>query len=67
MATSNYDPKDNYYEFILIEGQIRTFAPDIPNVYFLILFACCREIFEKKAIIERPAKDIIKSLAPTAA
>lgn len=49
VLTNNYDPKRQFYEFIDVEGTIRYYAPKMERVYFIILFACCRELYDSRA------------------
>jgi hypothetical protein len=45
LATNAYSVKDNFYELVNFEINIRSAAKDNPNVYYLCHFACCRETF----------------------
>lgn len=36
---------EQYFDFIEVEATIRKKAPEMPRVYFLVLFACCRESY----------------------
>jgi hypothetical protein len=38
-----FDEKTKYYQMVKPEEKIRTDAKQMPNVYFLVLFAACRE------------------------
>lgn len=61
VLTNNYDPKCKFYEFILVEMRIRLCSKNLTNVYFIALFACCREIYNeaktKKGIASPLAKN----------
>lgn len=37
-----------FYEYIEVEKTLRYFAKQMPRVYFIVLFACCREHFGGK-------------------
>jgi hypothetical protein len=39
----NGDKENPYYETLEVEKLIRLRAPTMQKVFFLILFACCRE------------------------
>ena len=41
-----FDEKTKYYQMVKPEEKIRTDAKQMPNVYFLVLFAACREARE---------------------
>jgi hypothetical protein len=43
LVANKFDKFKNYYEFIEVERNIRSFAKDMKQVYFIVLFACCRE------------------------
>jgi hypothetical protein len=43
IGTNNPDPETGYYELINPEEVIREQAARMPNVYFLLFFAACRE------------------------
>ncbi len=45
IATNNYCNNEKFYEFIKVESTIRFYSPKMTNVYFLTLFACCREYY----------------------
>jgi len=45
MLTNCYSNQNKFYEFINVEQEIRLYAPKMINVFFLIIFACCREYF----------------------
>lgn len=34
-----------FYEMIEVEGTVRHNAPEMEKVYFILLFACCRELY----------------------
>ena len=46
----------NYYEVIHVETNIRKRAIKMPKVYFLILFACCREGYTRKGENQKQIK-----------
>jgi hypothetical protein len=37
--------RNGFYDYIPVEGQLRTMAIDNPNVYIVAVFACCRQIY----------------------
>jgi hypothetical protein len=43
IVANHFDPKTGFYELINPESTIRSMAESMPNVYFLALFASCRE------------------------
>ena len=45
MATNNFCNTEKFYEFIKVEVTIRHYSKKMTNVYFLTLFACCREYY----------------------
>ena len=45
--TNNYNNITKFYEFINVEQKIRFESKELVNVYFIALFACCRELFVK--------------------
>lgn len=47
LATNKFDFRENYYELILVEQYIRS-CINLPNVYFFVIFACCRETLSVK-------------------
>lgn len=46
-ATNNYEKESRYYEFIEAETNIRQMANSMSRVYFIVLFACCRQAYTK--------------------
>ena len=42
-----FNPTEEFYEFIHAESNIRVVAPSMCKVYFIVLFACCRENYHK--------------------
>jgi hypothetical protein len=51
VAVANiFDKREEFYEFIHAEQNIRVVAPSLPKVYFIVLFACCRENYHKGKI-----------------
>jgi hypothetical protein len=49
---NNYDDDRSFYELINVESTIRIKAMSMPNVFFLVLFACCREGYTSKKVIQ---------------
>ena len=57
VVANYFDQTTEYYELINPESSIRSKAESVPNVYFLSLFACCRETREnEKGIGEAKTK-----------
>ena len=50
IATSSFSQGRAFFELITIERITRDMAALAPNVYFLDLFACCREVFNDFSI-----------------
>ena len=46
VVANYFDQKTEFYELINPESLIRAKAESVPDVYFLSLFACCRETRE---------------------
>ena len=42
---NKFNKQDSYYERIRAEFYTRFIAVKYPNVFFLLLFACCRESY----------------------
>ncbi len=42
-----FNPSTSYFDLIPVEEKVRTFSNAFPNFYFLVFYACCREIFNK--------------------
>jgi hypothetical protein len=42
IASNEYDVKRGCMKLICVEQDIRTLAEKSSNIYFLIVFACCR-------------------------
>ena len=45
VVANNYDTKNRFYELIEAESNIRFRARRMPKIYFIVLFACCREFY----------------------
>jgi hypothetical protein len=43
IVANHFHEETKFYELINPESSIREMAEKMPNVYFLALFACCRE------------------------
>lgn len=50
MLINAHDEYRTYYETIHVETSIRINSMRVPNVYFLVLFACCREGYTAKQL-----------------
>ena len=47
VLTNNFDQETKFYHFIMAETNIRSKSIEMSNVYFLVLFACCREHYNR--------------------
>ena len=63
-----FDPSTGYFDLIPVELYVRSLSKESPNVYNLVHYACCREIFDKekhKLIknlrLAKEAKELIQS------
>jgi hypothetical protein len=54
LGTNKFDFSLNFYELIEVEKSIRA-CINLPNVYFLVIFACCREVYSE-------TKNVIKTI-----
>ena len=45
---NEFDQYGTFYQTVNVETSIRLNASRVPNVYFLLLFACCREGYTAK-------------------
>jgi hypothetical protein len=43
LVANKFDNSKHFYEFIEAEKNVRHFSKDMKQVYFIVLFACCRE------------------------
>ena len=57
VATNVFDPRENYYELITVEQIIRSYR-NLPNVYFLVMFACCRQDLQSWAPVIHKVPEI---------
>lgn len=67
VLTNNFNEKTKFYEFINVEQIIRLESKNLLNVYFIALFACCREFFKKerkegRQVNEPPADTLARDL-----
>lgn len=46
--TNRFCQESQFYEFIKVESNVRGKSKDMERVYFILLFACCREIAKSK-------------------
>ena len=58
VPSNEYDPETKGYVMIPVEMLTRDYVKGVPNVFCLILFACCREVkqiskFEIEKILQR--------------
>jgi hypothetical protein len=42
-----FDSKSNYFDLIPVELYVRTYSGEFPNIYNVVYYACCREIFNQ--------------------
>lgn len=45
VLTNSFDENTKFYHFIHAENNIRSYSSQLERVYFIALFACCRENF----------------------
>lgn len=45
LVTNRFDSSSKFYRFIQVENRIRGMAKEMDRVYFIVLFACCRELY----------------------
>ena len=45
-AANIFNATEKYYKFINVESNIRYYARSLRNVYFIVLFACCRQKYK---------------------
>jgi hypothetical protein len=65
---NEFDPSTSYFDLIPVELYVRDFSKELPSVYSLVHYACCREILNKdkhKLIrnlrLAKDAKELIQS------
>ena len=53
LVMNQFDPSRNYFDLIPVEFDVRSESEKFPNIYSLVHYACCREIFkESKKLIK---------------
>ena len=48
LLTNEFDKRKGFYKVIHVEGGIRALTVNHPNLYWIVVFACCRELFKPK-------------------
>ena len=54
LCMNRFDPKENYFDLMTVDIDVRKNSENSPNIYSLVHYACCREILnsEKQKIIK---------------
>ena len=47
LCMNEFDPKENYFDLIPVELFVRSKSEDFQNIYNLVHYASCREIFNR--------------------
>ena len=45
LCMREFNARENYFDLIPVELYVRSTSRDFPNIYNLVHYACCREIF----------------------
>jgi len=59
VANNAFDFHSNYFELLPVEAYVRGTAQQAQNIYIVVFFACCREIFP---IPNAKKKEVIKAI-----
>ena len=46
LLTNEFDPKKGFYKKINVEACVRDLTASHPNLYWIAIFACCRELYD---------------------